>query len=60
MSARRRVWTALHWTTVTTITLLFAQAAPFDGLYATATTAVIALGVGLIGLATAPHPGAQR
>lgn len=59
MTARRRVWTALHWTTVTTTALLFAQWAPFDGLYATATTAVIAAGVGLIGLATAPHPGAR-
>jgi hypothetical protein len=54
-----RVWTALHWTAVTSIALLFAQWAPFDGLYATAATAVIAAGVGLIGLATAPHPGAR-
>jgi hypothetical protein len=59
VSARSRVGTACHWTTVTTITLLLAQAAPFTGLYATATTAVIAAGVGLIGLATAPHPGAR-
>lgn len=56
-----RVGTACHWTAVTTITLLFAQASPFTGWYATATTTVIAAGVGLIGLATAPHPnGAQR
>jgi hypothetical protein len=56
-----RVGTACHWTAVTIAALLFAQAAPFTGLWATATTAVIAAGVGLIGLATAPHPnGAQR
>jgi hypothetical protein len=53
------VWTALHWTTVTTVALLSAQWAPFDGLYATAATAVIAAGVGLIGIATAPHTGAR-
>lgn len=58
MTARLRA--ACHWSTVTVIALLFAQAAPFTGWYATATTAVIAGGVGLIGLATAPHPGAQR
>jgi hypothetical protein len=55
----RRVWAALHWTAVTTTALLFAQCGPFDGWQATATTAFIAAGVGLIGLATAPHPGAR-
>lgn len=60
MTARRTVWTAVHWTAVTAFLLLFAQWGPFTGLYATATTAVIAAGVGLIGLAAAPHPGAQR
>lgn len=59
MSGRRTVWTALHWTTVTTVLLLFAQWGPFTGWYATATTAVIAAGVGLVGLAAAPHPGAR-
>lgn len=54
MTARLRA--ACHWSTVTVIALLFAQAAPFTGWYA---TAVIAGGVGLIGLATAPHPGAR-
>ncbi len=58
MTARLR--TTAHWTAITVAALLFAQWGPFDGLYATATTAVIAAGVGLIGLATAPHPGAQR
>lgn len=59
MSARSRVGTACHWTTVTAAALLFAQWGPFTGWYATATTTVIAAGVGLIGLATAPHPGAR-
>jgi hypothetical protein len=53
---RRTVWTACHWGAVTTIALLFAEAAPFTGLYATATTCVIAAGVGLVGLAVAPQP----
>jgi hypothetical protein len=57
----RQLRTALHWTAVTAAALLFAQWGPFDGWQATATTTVIAAGVGLIGLATAPHPnGAQR
>ncbi|WP_405960752.1 hypothetical protein OG235_27695 [Streptomyces sp. NBC_00024] len=56
MSARRAVWTACHWGAVTALALLFADTAPFTGLYATATTAVIAAGVGLVGLAVAPHP----
>ncbi|MEV4861510.1 hypothetical protein [Streptomyces ossamyceticus] len=55
----RRLRTAVHWTAVTTLALLFAQWGPFDGWQATATTTVIAAGVGLIGLATAPHPGAR-
>jgi hypothetical protein len=55
----RRLWAAFHWTAVTTLCLLFAQWGPFDGWQATATTTVIAAGVGLIGLATAPHPGAH-
>jgi len=55
-----RLRAAAHWTAITITALLFAQWGPFTGLYATATTAVIAAGVGLIGLATAPHPGAQR
>jgi tRNA1(Val) A37 N6-methylase TrmN6 len=49
------VWTACHWTAVTVVALLLAQWAPFDGLYATAATTVIAAGVGLIGLAAAPN-----
>jgi hypothetical protein len=57
MTARLRA--AAHWTTVTAVALLAAQWSPFDGVYATATTAVIAAGVGLIGYATAPHPGAR-
>lgn len=57
MTARLRA--AAHWTAITAFLLLFAQWGPFDGLYATATTTVIAAGVGLIGLATAPHPGAR-
>jgi hypothetical protein len=55
-----RLRAAAHWTTVTAVALLFAQWGPFDGWQATATTGFIAAGVGLIGLATAPHPGAQR
>lgn len=54
MSRRHAVGTAAHWTAVTVLALLFAQWAPFTGLYATATTTVIAGGVGLIGLAIAP------
>lgn len=44
-----------HWTTVAAVALLAAEAVPFTGLYATATTAVIAAGVGLVGIAAAPH-----
>jgi hypothetical protein len=55
----RRVRAAAHWAAVTLIALCAAQAAPFDGPYATASSTVIALGVGLIGYATAPHPGAH-
>ncbi|MEH0629886.1 hypothetical protein [Streptomyces stelliscabiei] len=57
MTARLR--TAVHWTAVTAFLLLFAQWGPFTGWYATATTTVIAAGVGLVGLAAAPHPGAR-
>ncbi|MBD9723502.1 hypothetical protein [Streptomyces caniscabiei] len=53
MTARLRA--ACHWSAVTVMALLFAQWGPFTGLYATATTTVIAAGVGLIGLATAPQ-----
>jgi hypothetical protein len=53
------VWAAVHWTVVTATALLFAQWGPFDGWQATATTTVIAAGVGLIGLATAPRLGAR-
>jgi hypothetical protein len=59
VTARRTVWTVCHWTAVTAFLLLFAQWSPFTGLYATATTAVVAAGVGLVGLAAAPHPGAR-
>lgn len=51
----RRLWTAAHWTAVTTIALAATQLAPFTGPYATASDLVIAAGVGLIGLATAPR-----
>jgi hypothetical protein len=60
VTGRRTVWTAVHWTAVTAIAFLLAETTPFTGLYATATTAVIAAGVGLVGLAVAPHQGAQR
>lgn len=59
MTGRHAVATGAHWTTVTAIAFLLAETTPFTGLYATATTAVIAAGVGLIGLAVAPHPGAR-
>jgi hypothetical protein len=57
VTARRVVVTVAHWTTVTTIALLVAQTAPFDGWYATAATTGIAAGVGLVGLATTPRKG---
>ncbi|MBE4796186.1 hypothetical protein [Streptomyces caniscabiei] len=57
MTARLRA--VAHWSAITAFLLLFAQWGPFDGWQATATTGVIAAGVGLIGLATAPHPGAR-
>lgn len=57
----RRVRAALHWAAVTAVAFLLAETAPFTGWHATATTAVIAAGVGLIGLATTPpRKGAQR
>jgi hypothetical protein len=55
-----RLRAVAHWSAITVFLLLFAQWGPFTGWYATATTTVIAAGVGLVGLATAPHPGAQR
>jgi hypothetical protein len=55
----RRVWAAIHWTAVTALALAATQLAPFTGVYATASDLVIAAGVGLIGYATAPHPGAR-
>jgi hypothetical protein len=56
VSARHAVATAAHWAVCTITALLAAQSLPFNGLYATATTCVIAAGVGLVGLAVAPHP----
>jgi hypothetical protein len=50
-----RLRRAVHWTALTTVALLAAEGLPFTGYYATATTAVIAAGVGLVGLALAPH-----
>lgn len=47
--------TAAHWTAVATVALGIAQLAPFAGFYATATAAVIAACVGLVGLAAAPQ-----
>lgn len=60
MSRRHAVATGAHWTAVTTIVLAATQAAPFTGVYATATDAVIALGIGLIGLALTPHQKGAR
>jgi hypothetical protein len=54
----RLVWAAAHWAAVTLIALCATEATPVDGWHASTVTAV---GVGLIGYATAPHPnGAQR
>jgi hypothetical protein len=50
------VATAAHWTACTTVALLAAGGLPFTGPYATATSLVIAAGVGLVGIAAAPHP----
>lgn len=50
-----RLRRAAHWTALTAIALLAAEGVPFTGLHATATAAVIALAVGLLGLAVAPH-----
>ncbi|MDX3714368.1 hypothetical protein PV733_36685 [Streptomyces europaeiscabiei] len=55
MTARQTVWTAAHWTACTIAALLLAGGLPFTGLYATATSVVIAAGVGLVGIAAAPH-----
>ena len=52
----RRVRAAAHWAAVTLIALCATEATPLDGWHA---STVIALGVGLIGYATAPHPGAH-
>ena len=50
------VATAAHWTACTIAALLAAGGLPFTGPYATATSLVIAAGVGLVGIAAAPHP----
>jgi hypothetical protein len=55
----RRLRAAAHWSVVTLIALCAAGAAPFDGPYATASSTVIAVGVGAIGYATAPRLGAR-
>ncbi|WP_200309095.1 hypothetical protein [Streptomyces adelaidensis] len=55
MSARHAARTGLHWTAVTLTALALTQLSPFTGVYATATDAITALGVGLIGLAATPH-----
>lgn len=55
MSRRHAVLTALHWAVCTIVALLFANTLPFDGVYATATTCVVAAGVAFIGLAATPH-----
>lgn len=49
------VATAAHWTAVTALALALTQLAPFTGLYATAGDLVAAAGVGVVGLAAAPH-----
>ena len=51
----RAVGTAAHWAAVTLTALTLTQLAPFTGAYATASDAVIAACVGLIGLATTPR-----
>jgi hypothetical protein len=56
VKARHTVATAAHWTACTTVALLAAGGLPFTGPYATATSLVIAAGVGLVGIAAAPHP----
>lgn len=55
----RRVRTAAHWTAIATLALALAETTPFAGAYATFSDLVIAAGVGLIGLATTPQPGAR-
>ncbi|MFF7837616.1 hypothetical protein ACFZC6_02085 [Streptomyces ossamyceticus] len=55
MRARRTVFTAAHWTAVTAVAFLLTELDPLTGMYAAGSDMVIALGVGLIGLATAPH-----
>lgn len=42
MRRRHGLRTAAHWATCTAFALLFAQWAPFTGLYASFTTALIA------------------
>lgn len=56
----RRLRAAAHWPVVTLTALCASYAAPFDGAYATASSTLIAVGIGAIGYATAPHLGAQR
>lgn len=55
MSRRHSLRTAAHWAGCTITALLAAEAAPFPGLYATATALVIGLAVGLLGLALTPQ-----
>lgn len=55
MNGWRAAGTVAHWTAVTLTALGITQLAPFTGTYATASDAVIAACVGLIGLATTPR-----
>lgn len=61
MSARRTVRWACHWTTtlLTAAVAMTLAAIPFTGPYASAAGVLAAAAVCLIGLATAPHPGAR-
>lgn len=58
----RRVWWACHWTLTTTLAAIasLAAALPFTGPYASAAGLLAATATCLIGIATAPHPGAQQ
>ena len=61
MTARRTVWWACHWTltTLTAAVAMTAAAIPFEGPYASAAGLLAATATCLIGIATAPHPGAR-
>lgn len=58
MTARRAVWWACHWLAV--FAAAYTATLPFTGPYASAAGLLAATAISLIGIATAPHPGARQ